>query len=185
MKRYRSRRMVTLLLLFGLLALPGSRAAASTHPAPLPGCTYNACVHLVLKLLKADRAQHGLTTLKLMGTLSHGRSSCLGSYGHSVAMAETGAIWHVNARFPLASFPQDICGTYGIEGENIAESASGNVVNDLQAVYSLMTSEPHDSATCSATVNHACNILNGNFRKVGIGIYYHDGTTWLTEDFVG
>lgn len=184
MKRSLSLRILGAFLFFGVLALPRSGVLASTSPAPIPGCSYGACAHTVLRLLNEDRAQHGLRALKLTGLVALGRGSCVGSYGHSVAMAESGSIWHINAQFPQASFPHNVCGRYGIEGENVGESSSGSVFNDLQAIHSMMMSEPHDRQTCATTINHACNILSRAFHKVGIGLYYTNGTTWLTEDFV-
>lgn len=143
----------------------------------------NACASATLKLINEQRTQHGLPRVALKPVQSVGTGSCVGSYGHSEAMARSGAIWHVNPQFPRASFPKSICVRFMHAGENVGESASGNVTGDLQALSDLMMSEPHTRADCASTVNHACNILNPAFHHVGIGVYYSNGATWLTEDF--
>ncbi len=159
---------------------PGN--GASTTPDACTGAL-NSCTKATLKLINEQRIQHGLPKLSLKPVQSVGTTSCVGSYGHSEAMARSGAIWHVNPQFPRASFPNSICVRFMHAGENVGESASGNVSDDLEALSNLMMSEPHTRVDCASTVNHACNILNPAFHHVGIGVYYTDGATWLTEDF--
>lgn len=144
-----------------------------------------ACLQATLRLINLDRARNGLNPLTLIRRQSDGASGCPGSYGHSSAMAQSGAIWHINPRFPRASFPHNICVTYRSAGENVGESSTGNVRDDLQTLDRLMMSEPHTATACAASYDHACNILNPIFRHVGIGIYLKGGVTWLTEDFLG
>jgi hypothetical protein len=91
-------------------------------------------------------------------------------------MASAGAISH-------DQFPADICIAYSAAGENVGEAGYGNELTDLQQLDQSMMSEPHDTTTCSATGNHACNIINPAFHQVGIGIYNVNNQTWLTEDF--
>lgn len=195
-------------VLVGLLAMPGTLERAFAAPAasdatnpmiiPIPAVTVasttpnacngaaNTCAAEVLGLINADRAAHGLAPLVLTAPQSNGTGGCVGSYGHSLAMAKSSAIWHVNPRYPRASFPHSICVKYLHAAENVGEDASGNVHNDLRTIESLMMSEPHGHATCAGTVNHACNILNPAFKRVGIGVEYSgNGVTWLTEDFTG
>ncbi len=100
-------------------------------------------------------------------------------------MAASGRIWHQDPSYPAQSFPNNFCVRGGALGQNVGEYGSGNELSDLQAMQNLMMSEPHDPATCSASVNHACNILSTTFQQIGIGIYVSGGTTWLTEDFIG
>ena len=120
---------------------------------------------MALKFLNLQRNRNGLSRLSLKPVQSVGTSSCVGSYGHSRAMAKSGAIWHVNAQFPKASFPNSICVHFMHAGENVGESASGNVTGDLLVLANLMMSEPHTKSDCASTVNHACNILNPAFRS--------------------
>ena len=155
------------------LATPGKAAG--------PSCSF--CVQAMLSLLRADRAKYGLPPLVLQPTQSTGTKTCVGAYGHSAAMATTGALWHINARYPRASFPRDICVSSQEAAENVGESASGSPERDLQLLNSLMMSELHTRSACASGGSHACNILNPHFHTVGIGVYYANGVTWLTEDF--
>jgi uncharacterized protein YkwD len=142
-----------------------------------------AYVQTIVGLLNHERAQVGLTPLTLQTRQSLGTSSCVGSVGHSQAMAKTGIIWHINSRQPRASFPNNICVQYRSVGENVGEANTGDETQDLATINNLMMGEPHNRTTCASTINHACNIMNQSFHHVGIGLVYANGTTWLTEDF--
>jgi uncharacterized protein YkwD len=157
-------------------------SSQSTTPNECQGAISN-CTTQILKLINHDRTTNGLSKLTLKPAQSVGGPSCVGSYGHSIAMAKSGAIWHINPKFPRASFPNSICVKFLNVGENVGESASGDVTNDLKTLDSMMMSEPHSKGDCASDVNHACNILNPKFHQVGIGVYYVNGATWLTEDF--
>jgi uncharacterized protein YkwD len=137
----------------------------------------------MLTMINNTRAQYGLPAYTLNWTQTTGTSTCAGSYGHSTAMARSGTIWHTNAGYPNASFPRDICLSFTAAGENVGMGGYGNELTDLQKVQSMMMSEPHDATTCSRTYNHACNILSRTYHRIGIGIYYSNNRTWLTEDF--
>jgi uncharacterized protein YkwD len=157
-------------------------SGATTTPNACSGAL-SECTTAMLKILNADRAQYGLAKLTLKPSQSVGKATCVGSYGHSQAMAKSGAIWHVNAQYPRASFPNSICVHFMHAGENVGESSSGNADGDLKTLEAMMMAEPHSKSACASTVNHACNILNPEFHQVGIGVYYANGATWLTEDF--
>lgn len=159
---------------------PGS--GTSTTPNACSGAL-NECATAMLKLINRDRARYALPSLTLKVRQSAGKASCVGSYGHSQAMARSGAIWHVNAQFPEASFPHSVCVHFMHAGENVGESSSGNVRSDLKTLDNMMMGEPHGKNFCATTLNHACNILDPAFHHVGIGVYYSGGATWLTEDF--
>ena len=116
-------------------------------------------------------------------TQSNGTGSCVGSIGHSQAMAASGQIWHVNPAYPRASVPNNFCESTTMWGENVG-MASGPEWSALQTITNLMMQEPHSAAMCATQDNHACNILNPAFRRVGIGIVVSGGATWLTEDFL-
>jgi uncharacterized protein YkwD len=157
-------------------------SGATTTPNACSGAI-SECTTAMLKIINADRTQEGLSKLTLKPSQSVGKASCVGSYGHSQAMAKSGAIWHVNAQFPRASFPNSICVHFMHAGENVGESASGTATGDLKTLDAMMMGEPHSKSACASTVNHACNILNPEFHQVEIGVYYANGATWLTEDF--
>lgn len=148
------------------------------------GGTLQACDARVVRILNVDRAAHRLPPLRLSRIQSQGTSACVGSLGHSVAMARSGNIWHVNSHHALASFPKSICGPYHLAGENVGEASGSSLLDNVTLLDGMMMSEPHSAHTCKVTVNHACNILSQAYTHVGIGLYVDAaGTTWLTEDF--
>lgn len=131
-------------------------------------------------------AQYGLNLrpLGLNAIQSAGTGSCVGSIGHSQAMAESGFIWHTNPNYPAASFPNNLCDAQGISAaaENVGVFSSGDELKDLQGIHALMMSE---SWSPGCVGNHICSILSAQYTQVGIGIYQSGGSTWLTEDFTG
>jgi hypothetical protein len=139
----------------------------------------------MLSILNVTRAQYGLDPLTLDLTQSDGTGSCVGSIGHSQAMQQSGSIWHVNPSYPDASFPADICVAGFGAAENVGEWPGGDEMAALIALNNLMMGEQHDPAYCAVYDNHACNILNPSYSRVGIGIVYVGGATWMTEDFIG
>jgi uncharacterized protein YkwD len=147
-------------------------------PPPCPG-QYNGhdgCIDVDLSIINADRAQNGVPPLQLdlIQSLGNG-STCRGAYGHSVDMANYGSIYHDN-------LSQEFCVWPSTGAQNVGMSQSGAELQDLHVIDNLMMSEPH-SPGCVG--NHACDILNPSFRSVGIGVYYKNGATWLTQDFMG
>lgn len=149
------------------------------------------CRKVVLDLINHDRGianqQYGLElrgyTLNL--TQSNGVGSCVGSQGHSQAMADSGDIWHQNPDYPAASFGNDLCVSYMTAGENVGQWDDKDWIAAFQGMDDMMMSEQHDPAYCKAATNHACNILSPNFTSVGIGIVHQGKKIWLTEDFIG
>lgn len=164
-------------------AADGVPSTGGSTPGACPG-SQSGCIQAMVNIVNQDRARYGIAPLTLNTTQSNGTGSCPGSYGHSVAMAQSGQIWHTNPNYPQASFPTNICITFNTAGENVGMSSSGNELQDLQTMDNLMMSEnPNTPSTCGTTVNHACNILNASYHQIGIGIYVSNNTTWLTEDF--
>jgi uncharacterized protein YkwD len=188
---FRVRRLGACLLTAAALIAPARVMAAGTPVAtgtatPAAACTgTQSCTALLLSLVNRHRARHHLAALQLLSAQSRGAAGCPGSYGHSTAMAESGGIWHTNERFPRQSFPHNICVRYEFSGENVGEAFSGNESSDIESLDHMMMQEPHSSRVCASIVNHACNILDPDFRSIGIGLYVHNGATWLTEDFIG
>lgn len=169
--------------------VPTQYYAPTNTPVPVStaGCpgSQTACIDAMLNIINNDRAQYGVAALSLNMTQSTGTGSCVGSYGHSVAMEESGSIWHQNSAYPQASWPANVCVSYSALGENVGYQMTGNELQDLQDIDNMMMSEQHDATYCQEYDNHACNILSNKYRQVGIGIYNYNGTTWLTEDFIG
>jgi uncharacterized protein YkwD len=83
---------------------------------------------------------------------------------HSRRMAEAGRIFHtVSLGSRLSSV------SWHVAGENVGAGGSMRALFDA-----FMRSAPHRD-----------NILERRFRRVGIGIYTHDGFVWVTLIFVG
>jgi hypothetical protein len=185
------------------LPLPTATASVEPSPtwtpAPSPTWTQTAncpgsqdgCIHAALNLINSTRAQYGLPPYTLNMTQSDGiTGKCVGSVGHSIAMAGTGSIWHVapgddpqNPTNP-ASFWNDVCIAASYKGENVGQTHTGDEYQDITWIHQQMMSEQHDAAFCSVYDNHACNILSTTFHQVGIGLYNVNGTTWFTTDFM-
>lgn len=160
--------------------LPASSPASGTSAG-----SASSMVQYMLNIINHDRAVAGLPPYTLNMAQSTGTGSCVGSYGHSIAMQQSGSIWHVNSSYPQASFPRDICMSYSTAGENVGMAQTGSESNDLQTVDNLMMSETHSPSYCATNVNHACNILSTKYTQVGVGIVDASNGTWVTEDFAG
>jgi uncharacterized protein YkwD len=134
----------------------------------------------MLSMINQTRAQNGVGSLQLNLTQSLGTSSCPGAFGHSKAMAQQGQLFHSNPLF------NEFCVPFtSLVGQNIGYWSSDNELQDLSNIHSEMMSEPHSPSYCAQSGNHACNILDPTYTQIGIGIYNANGTTWLTEDFIG
>jgi hypothetical protein len=116
--------------------------------------------------------------------MSTGTPSCVGSYGHSVAMANSGSIFHTNPKYPHASYPADLCLPHKTPFEDVSTGSSGNEQTDVQGVIQIFFQDEHSPVSCKQQVNHACPILTPAEKWVGIGLYYARGVTWVTIDFV-
>ena len=143
--------------------------ASVTAPTPNLPTSANAYQQQLLNLINGSRAGAGLSPLTFSAVQSAGTASCVGSYGHSVHMAEVGQISH-------DQFPQDICIPWSAAGENVGE-ASGSESAAIQTLHQDMMNE-------GPSGGHYRNIMSTTFTTVGIGLYYTGGTLWLTEDFV-
>jgi uncharacterized protein YkwD len=83
---------------------------------------------------------------------------------HSRQMANAGRIFHTDS---LGSRLRAVSWT--VAGENVGAGGSMRSLFDA-----FMRSEPHRD-----------NVLGRRFRRVGIGVYVHDGFVWVTLIFVG
>jgi uncharacterized protein YkwD len=83
---------------------------------------------------------------------------------HSRQMANAGRIFHTDALGSRLTFV-----SWAVAGENVGAGLS------MRGLYdAFMDSEVHRD-----------NILERRFRRVGIGLYAHDGFLWVTLIFVG
>jgi uncharacterized protein YkwD len=142
---------------------------SNLNPPPTPPTSPNASQQQLLNLINGSRASAGLSPYTFSAVQSAGTASCVGSYGHSVHMAQVGQISH-------DQFPQDICIPWSAAGENVGE-ASGSESAAIQTLHQDMMNE-------GPSGGHYQNIMSTTFTTVGIGLYYTGGTLWLTEDFV-
>src|SRR5579884_3933720 len=170
--------------------LPTSTAVPTSTPIPNCPADQTACLQQMVNILNQDRAayaaQYGvsLQPLSLNTVQSNGTGSCVGSIGHSIAMQQSGSIWHQNANYPAASWPNNVCVYWRSAGENVGMT-SGGELQAMQMLDQQMMGEQHDPAFCSQYNDHACNIVSSKYASVGIGLDYVNGALWLTEDFVG
>lgn len=105
----------------------------------------------VLSLVNAERAKQGLSALTLDQNLS------AVAYAHSKDMAQRNFFSHTN---PDGQSPFDRMKANGISYKTAAENIAVGQSSPEQVVSSWMNSEGHRK-----------NILNGNFNKMGIGLY--------------
>lgn len=142
---------------------------SSPTPPPTSPTSPDAFQQQLLNLINESRASAGLRPYTFSAVQSAGTASCVGSYGHSVHMAQVGQISH-------DQFPQDICIPWSAAGENVG-GASGSESAAIQTLHQDMMNE-------GPSGGHYQNIMSTTFTTVGIGLYYTGGTLWLTEDFV-
>ena len=83
---------------------------------------------------------------------------------HSRQMANAGRIFHSESLGSRLTFV-----SWTVAGENVGAGLSMRTLFDA-----FMDSE-----------GHRANILERRFRRVGIGVYAHDGFLWVTMIFVG
>jgi hypothetical protein len=147
------------------------------HARDGSGCVTSgqSCYQLLLHLLNQQRASHGVAPLQYDALASVGIAGCPGAEGHSIHMAEQGAISH-------DQFPADICGSHTIAGENVGVSSGLSARQGIQDINAGMLAEPWKRGCLD---NHHCNIDNPTFQRVGLGIHLTGSTIWITEDFLG
>ncbi|MFI6012953.1 CAP domain-containing protein [Streptomyces sp. NPDC051243] len=116
----------------------------------------------VLKLVNEERAQVGCSALSANSALTDLAQD------FSEAMAERGFFDHTD---PDGASPWDRAAKAGITdlgGENIARGQS-----DAAAVMEAWMNSP----------GHKANILNCDFKTLGVGVHFGSGGPWWTQDF--
>lgn len=109
-------------------------------------------------LMNGARSNHGASALDRVWVLRHMADQ------HSKEMAQAGRIYHtanLGSRLRVVS--------WSVAGENVGAGARIRTLFEA-----FMDSAPHRA-----------NILNRDFRRVGIGVYRDDGIIWITLIFVG
>lgn len=116
----------------------------------------------VLKLVNQERAKVGCSALSANSTLSQLAEN------FSDAMAALGFFDHTD---PSGATPWNRAAKLGISdlgGENIARGQA-----DAAAVMDAWMNSP----------GHRANILNCNFKTLGVGVHFGTGGPWWTQDF--
>ncbi|MEU5365312.1 CAP domain-containing protein [Streptomyces sp. NPDC005925] len=139
---------------------------ATKAPVPdVPPVTLSeeaAAAAQVLKLVNDERAQAGCSPVAANSALTDLASD------FSEDMAERGFFDHTD---PSGATPWDRAEKAGISnlgGENIARGQAGAV-----AVMEAWMNSP----------GHRANILNCDFKKLGVGVHFAQGGPWWTQDF--
>ncbi|WP_030188584.1 CAP domain-containing protein [Streptomyces violaceorubidus] len=116
----------------------------------------------VLKLVNDERAKVGCTPVAANSALRELAED------FSEAMATQGFFDHTD---PGGATPWDraaAAGISGLGGENIARGQA-----DAQAVMDAWMNSP----------DHRANILNCDFKTLGVGVHFGSGGPWWTQDF--
>ncbi|MFJ3199825.1 CAP domain-containing protein [Streptomyces sp. NPDC086989] len=136
--------------------------APTTPPATKPDDGRSAQEAAVLTLVNQERAQAGCGPVRANPPLAALAAA------FSKDMATRGFFDHTD---PDGRTPWDRAanaGLGGLGGENIARGQG-----DAQAVMNAWMNSP----------GHKANILNCEFRTLGVGAYFADGGPWWTQDF--
>lgn len=143
------------------------------------------CRKALLQTINYDRIAMGLKPYAMDWHELYGFNGCVGTRGKTLAMAESGFIWHVNSSYPQASFPTNICGfgtmtPYGFIGaaaENVSDTTGTEWQAALQS-YNQMKGEGKNGG-------HFQNLFSSTYTSVAIGIRNNNGTYYIAEDFEG
>ncbi|MFJ9007266.1 CAP domain-containing protein [Streptomyces canus] len=130
--------------------------------APVEVSTEAAAAAEVLRLVNAERANVGCSPVAANSALA----DLAGAF--SKAMADQGFFDHTD---PSGATPWDRAAQAGITslgGENIARGQS-----DPAAVMEAWMNSP----------GHKANILNCDFKTLGVGVVFGSGGPWWTQDF--
>ncbi|MFJ5516324.1 CAP domain-containing protein [Streptomyces griseoluteus] len=141
---------------------PAPRPKAPHASAPVTVSTQAAAEAEVLRLVNVERAKVGCTPVTADSALTGLAEAFSGD------MAARGFFDHTD---PDGATPWDRAGKAGIKGlggENIARGQS-----DAAAVMDAWMKSP----------GHRANILNCDFKTLGVGVHLAPGGPWWTQDF--
>ncbi|MFD7279295.1 CAP domain-containing protein [Streptomyces sp. NPDC059862] len=139
-----------------------TKAPEKTSAPSSPISAESAAEAEVLKLVNEERAKAGCSPLAANSALAE----LAGDF--SDAMAAQGFFDHTD---PSGATPWDRAEAAGITslgGENIARGQA-----DAQAVMDAWMNSP----------GHRANILNCDFKTLGVGVHYGSGGPWWTQNF--
>ncbi|KOV66066.1 CAP domain-containing protein [Streptomyces sp. MMG1121] len=136
--------------------------AAAASAAPMAVSSQSAAEAEVLKLVNQERSKVGCSPLSGNSSLTRLAES------FSADMAARGFFDHTD---PDGKSPWDRAAAAGISnlgGENIARGQA-----DAAAVMQAWMNSP----------GHKANILNCDFKTLGVGVHFGTGGPWWTQDF--
>ena len=147
---------------------PAPRAATPRPAAPAPVVVsgVSGAELRTLTLMNASRAQSGIGPLALDAGVS------VTARAHSAAEAQVGYVYHDGPDGTARSRDATACGS-GWYGENTGKVWNGNV----DALHWEFMAEP------LIPINHHTNIVDPNFRRVGIGAVQGPDALYLTMVF--
>ncbi|GAB1327334.1 CAP domain-containing protein [Streptomyces sennicomposti] len=143
-------------------AAPATRIPRQRTRPPATVSTEAAAAAEVLSLVNQERAKAGCSPVTADGALVSLAEK------FSQAMADQGFFDHTD---PSGASPWDRAaelGITGLGGENIARGQA-----DAAAVMDAWMNSP----------GHRANILNCDFRTLGVGVHFGTGGPWWTQDF--
>jgi uncharacterized protein YkwD len=129
----------------------GIPEAATTAPAAVSPVTNNF-IQEVLDLTNAERAKEGLSALQLNPNLN------LAAQNHSEDMALRDYFSHTGVN---GSSSGDRATTAGYQFSSLGENIAAGYITPQEVVLGWMNSP-----------GHRANIMNGNYREMGLGYYY-------------
>ncbi|MFF4323129.1 CAP domain-containing protein [Streptomyces sp. NPDC001568] len=146
---------------------PAPKPAEPEPPAPKPSAPkpddgHNAEEAAVLTLVNQERAMAGCGPVRANPPLA----ALAGAF--SKDMAVRGFFDHTDPDGNSPWMRADKAGISGMGGENIARGQG-----DADAVMKAWMNSP----------GHKANILNCEFRTLGVGVYVASGGPWWTQDF--
>jgi uncharacterized protein YkwD len=152
-------------------------AAPTAAPRPVvpPPAPSASAVGYALNQVNAARAAYGFAPLALDGAVSavaNAHAWDMLRYGYFSHTGRDGST--VRTRLSAAGI------AYSHAGENICEYGGIGVTAMLQWCHSSFMSEPYPGYA-----NHIGNILDPDFRRVGIGVAISGGMVIVVWDFVG
>jgi uncharacterized protein YkwD len=154
---------------------PEATAAPTPQPTPPPtprpvaapasSTTLAAEIHM-LDLINASRARGGLVPLAMDGRVADTARA------HSMAEAQVRYVYHDGPDGTASSRDVPACGT-GWYGENTGKIWNNNV----DALHIEFMNEPWEP------INHRTNIMDPNFRRIGIGAVIGPDALYMTMVF--
>ncbi|MFD6151739.1 CAP domain-containing protein [Streptomyces sp. NPDC060243] len=141
---------------------PASQAPAQPPVAAAPSGDESAAAAAVLALVNQERAKAGCSAVRADGALASLATA------FSDDMAARGFFDHTDPDGDTPWDRADQAGVGNLGGENIARGQA-----DAAAVMESWMNSP----------GHRANILNCDYKTLGVGVHFGSGGPWWTQDF--